>query len=128
MDHLSSLLVLSCSQRKRPDPGLLPAIERYQGPHFQVLRKYLRTRPDQAAALDILILSARFGLLAPATPIPDYDLRMTAPRVAELQPSVRALLGQLFQRNQYQRLCLALGRDYLAAVAGIKTLGCVCKL
>lgn len=100
----------------------MPAIERYQGPHFQVLRRYLRTRPDQAAALDILILSARFGLLAPATPIPDYDLRMIMPRAAELQPSVRECLVQLSQDKQYQRVCLALGRDYLAAVDGIKPL------
>ena len=32
------LLIMSCSQRKRPDLGLLPAIERYDGGHFRVLR------------------------------------------------------------------------------------------
>jgi len=33
----SRLLILSCSQRKRPDSGLLPAIERYDGPVFRVV-------------------------------------------------------------------------------------------
>jgi len=43
------LLILSCSQRKRPDPSLLPAIERYNGPPFQVLRRYLRECRGAAA-------------------------------------------------------------------------------
>jgi hypothetical protein len=33
------LLILACSQRKRPDPGLLPAIERYDGVNFRIFEK-----------------------------------------------------------------------------------------
>ncbi|MFN8458221.1 MAG: hypothetical protein U0401_26815 [Anaerolineae bacterium] len=33
-DKSKRLLILACSQRKRPDPGLLPAIERYDGGSF----------------------------------------------------------------------------------------------
>ena len=42
-DH--RLLILSCSQRKRPDRVLLPALERYDGPVFRMLRKFLRSCP-----------------------------------------------------------------------------------
>jgi hypothetical protein len=36
------LLIVSCSQRKRPDPGLLPALDRYDGGHFRILREAQR--------------------------------------------------------------------------------------
>ena len=49
------LLIVACSQRKQFDAGLLSAIERYDGPTFQVLRKWQRDRgwPD---TLTILVL------------------------------------------------------------------------
>lgn len=52
------LLIVSCSQRKRSDLGLLPAIERYDGVYFRLLRKAQREGywPEN---LDVLILSAQ---------------------------------------------------------------------
>jgi hypothetical protein len=34
----SRLLVLACSGTKRPDPGHMPAFDRYNGPLWQMLR------------------------------------------------------------------------------------------
>lgn len=39
-DH--RLRILSGTQTKQTDPLLLPALERYDGPMFRVLRKFLR--------------------------------------------------------------------------------------
>ena len=39
------MLILACSRRKRPDEGLLPAIERYDGPALRVVRRFLREMP-----------------------------------------------------------------------------------
>ena len=36
------MLILSCSSRKKPTNRQMPAIERYDGPAFRVLRKFLR--------------------------------------------------------------------------------------
>jgi|SRR5215210_261396 len=36
------MLILACSQRKRLDKKLLPAVERYDGAAFRVLRRFLR--------------------------------------------------------------------------------------
>ena len=55
------LLLLSCSQRKRPDPGLLPAIERYDGPQYQVLRTFIREYPAESQLSDTYILSAKLS-------------------------------------------------------------------
>ena len=58
------LLILACSQRKRLDPQPLPVLERYDGPAFRVLRKFLRDSPCEAQRIDISVLSAEFGLLS----------------------------------------------------------------
>jgi hypothetical protein len=72
------LLILACSQRKRPDAELLPALERYDGPAFRVLRRFLRSRaPDPP---EVLILSAEHGLIPRDLPIAAYDRKMTPAR------------------------------------------------
>lgn len=81
------LLIVGCSQRKRSDPGLLPAIERYDGVNFRVLRKAKR-EGYWPANLDVLILSTKYGLIKPETPIEDYDLRMTRGQALKLQSEI----------------------------------------
>jgi queuine/archaeosine tRNA-ribosyltransferase len=53
---------LTRTQRKRPEQGLLPAIERYDGVHFRVLRKAKR-EGYWPRNLEVLIVSAKYGLL-----------------------------------------------------------------
>lgn len=68
------LVILACSRRKRPDAGLMPAIDRYDGPLWQTLRTI--DRPGRIA--QAAFLSARFGLRdARWTELPDYDTHMT---------------------------------------------------
>ena len=77
------MLILSCSSRKKPSKEHLPAIERYDGPAFRVVRKYLRERGGPSPI--ILILSGNYGLIDSSTPICDYDCRMTTMRAKELR-------------------------------------------
>ena len=44
------LLILACSQRKRPEPGLLPAIQRDTGPVFHISMPLQRKRHSAAGA------------------------------------------------------------------------------
>src|SRR5438876_8192252 len=92
---MNRLLIISCSQRKKPDAGLLPAIDRYDGPAFRVLRKFLVEAPAHPPV--ILILSAKYGLIEAAQPVPDYDCRMSAALATRLRPQIltagRRLLG-----------------------------------
>jgi hypothetical protein len=110
------LLIMSCGQRKRPDSQLLPALQRYDGPPFHVLRRYLFTHLD--APLDIHILSAKFGLIPASQPIPVYEQRMTRDRARELLPSVRALIESILAAQSYSAVFLTVGRDYMAALEG----------
>lgn len=53
------------------------ALERYDGPAFHVLRKFIIECPAEARNLDIHILSAKFGLITAARSIPRYEQNVT---------------------------------------------------
>lgn len=84
------LLLLSCSRQKRRTRKLLPAIERYDGPAFRVLRRYLDQQPKGRP--DVLILSAKWGLIAGDALLPPYERRMTSRRASEIQEDTTARL------------------------------------
>lgn len=79
---MKRLLLLSCSATKRSDPGMLPAIERYDGPAYRVLRAW---RDDGHRLPRILILSAQYGLIGRDHPIADYDRVMDEARAEMLK-------------------------------------------
>ena len=110
------LLILACSQRKRPDPRPLPAIERYDGPAFRVLRKYLREGPGEAPT--VLILSARYGLIESDRRIPAYDCRMSAAQAKALRPRVLATARQVFTSRRWREVGVCGGKHYRSALDG----------
>ena len=118
----SRLLILSCSQSKRPTKGKLPALKRYDGPAFRVMKKYMRECPSEVQLPDTYILSAKFGLISADHPIPNYDLRMTPQRVEELQESTQSELEQILNEKQYQEFFISMGKDYLRVLDGYESL------
>jgi hypothetical protein len=114
-------ILLGCTKNKRSDEGLLPAIERYDGPNFRVLRRFLRDHPEAARNLSVFVLSAEFGLISGDRPIHDYDHRMTWARAEELRPQVLDALKSQFGHEQPE-LFILLGAIYLAAVQGIEAI------
>jgi hypothetical protein len=113
-------LFLSCSARKRKDAGPLPAIERYDGPAFRVLRRFLTVAADPP---DVLVLSARYGLVSSDREIPDYDTRMTPELAAEMRADVLRVLGEAVARGGYAEVGFCLGAAYRDAVVGFERAG-----
>jgi cytoplasmic iron level regulating protein YaaA (DUF328/UPF0246 family) len=110
------LLIIACSQRKRSDNGLLPAIERYDGVNFRVLQKAKR-EGYLLGNLDILILSAKYGLIEASTLIENYDLKMTKQRAIELQVRVTKDLDNYLSKTSYDEIFVNFGKTYLTALA-----------
>jgi len=109
------LLIIACSQRKRSNPGLLPAIERYDGVNFRVLRK-ARREGYWPKNLDVLILSAKYGLLGSETEIDAYDLRMSWGRAMELRPTLGLALAERVKAVPYTEIFVNLGKIYRLAL------------
>jgi hypothetical protein len=116
------LLILSCSQRKRPDSTPMPALERYDGPMFRVLRKFLRESPSKECHPDVYILSAQFGLILADQLIPNYDCQMTPQLASKLQPQMHAEFRSLLKHKQYEKSFISVGKSYAAALAGYEQL------
>ena len=114
------LLVMGCSRRKRLSSPLMPAIERYDGPTYQVLRKFYQCRSN-ISNLDVYILSARFGLIRASTLIPAYDQSMTPMQAEKLAPQVLSKVSHLLKNNKYCELHLCMGRQYLSCLYGYGT-------
>ncbi|OCR01055.1 hypothetical protein BCD67_16905 [Oscillatoriales cyanobacterium USR001] len=110
------LLILSCSQAKRSQKDDLPAIERYDGPSFRLLRRFLRQQPD--TLLDIYVLSAKFGLIRGDLVIPNYDQKMSKALASELSLSVVTNLEAIVSQGTYQKLLICVTKMYFNALSG----------
>jgi len=115
------LLIISCSATKRPEPTPIPAIERYDGPLWRVLRSFQREQPIIAADINVWAISAEHGLIPASTPICLYDRRMSTERAKALHSAVLSELQSVLG-TEYTQICLAVGKDYLRALCGWEAL------
>src|SRR5215218_7582810 len=107
------LAVLSCSAKKRDDDGPLPALERYNGPLYKVLRSFLR-EAAWPSSLSVAVMSAEYGLIGGLAQIEDYDQRMTRDLSDKWRPGSTKTLQAWGQ--QHDSVSLVLGKDYLPAL------------
>jgi hypothetical protein len=111
---LRRLLILPCSKAKARTAELLPAIERYQGPFFRLVN-----RVAYPNSLDVMILSAKYGLIPANTRIEYYDLKMDDSRALELQARVLQELIRQLDCYCYDEIFINLGRQYMKALNGV---------
>ena len=117
---MKRLIILSCSQRKvQSKPLLMRAIDRYDGPAYKVVRKYLRAVPDACGYDEFLILSAEFGLIPDSRRIPYYDRRMTIERAKELHQETLDTLKTILSSDRYRAVFIYMGKTYRGAIEGI---------
>lgn len=121
MNSKRRLLILSCSKRKNDSNKPIPAIERYNGPLFLVLRRFVRNCPLQARFLDVYILSATYGLIPSDFPTALYDRRLNIQRIIELQSQVSFAFSEVLRVN-YASVCFVLGKTYLGMFESLRPL------
>jgi hypothetical protein len=113
------LLVLSCSDRKKKIKELTPAIEIYDGVNYRSIKKAKR-EGNLSNNLDILIISAKYGLLNCDDPINYYKQRITPDRAKELRIDVLPKLKMILKNNNYGEIFVNLGKDYLPVIDGFE--------
>lgn len=116
---MSSLLVQSCSATKQDVENPVEALDLYDGYFFRIIKKAERTGRFQPG-LDILIISAKHGVVEPSDEIGYYDQRMDTELAEELNTDVVAAIADRVEENKYQKVWINLGKDYLPAVDGIE--------
>jgi hypothetical protein len=116
-----NLLIISCSKRKRRvNHGLkVPAGELYDGPVYRVIRNLKRKQPY--VNLNILIVSAKYGLVQWDEPIELYDLRMSSSIAEQLKPQILNKL-QLMPLTGKMNVYIEVGKDYRAALPDLSCL------
>lgn len=114
------LLILGCSRRKRESVCPVPALEVYDGPHFQSLRAYLKDK-GWPPGLMIKIISAKHGMIDATTLIETYDRRLDKEAAKKLNPKVLHILKEL-KLSPPESVFINLGKDYLPAIDGMDTL------
>ena len=113
------LLIISCSDKKDTQPGLLPASQRYTGAWYGVIDKVKRegNLPDN---LDILIISAKYGLINSETQIENYDQKMDHVRARELNEPILTKLENIISMKSYEGILINLGSTYMVAISGLE--------
>jgi cytoplasmic iron level regulating protein YaaA (DUF328/UPF0246 family) len=113
------LLVISCSAKKRKSRGEISAWDLYDGMVFRVLKK-LQRESEFSHDIDIVIISAKYGLLLPKQKVKWYDLRMNASLAQSQRRAVVNRLRKLIRHKVYGEVCINLGKDYLPAIGDPK--------
>jgi len=100
-------------------------MDRYDGPTYRTLRKFY---PDghPPLNLDVVIISAKYGLLRCQQLIENYDHPMTVKRAGELRSKVQARLNALIQDSRecpfslgaYDQVFINLGKTYMQILEG----------
>ncbi len=113
-----NLLILGCSDRKRECYGSAPALEVYDGPNFQTLRKYFREN-GWPPGLIIKIISAKYKIIDATTIIEPYDERLDKETAKKMRNRVRYHLKKI---EHPKSVFVNMGKNYLPAISCIKSL------
>ncbi|ETA67184.1 Protein of unknown function (DUF328) [Methanolobus tindarius DSM 2278] len=111
------LMILPCSKRKADFEDEIPAIERYEGQYFRIIKNYIDDFSN-CDGFDIAILSAKYGLIEPMEKIENYDLKMNDSIALELNKSVIKKLKVMNKKKQYKEVAINLGETYFKAING----------
>ena len=107
------LLIIPCSKRKASlARAKIPAIDLYDGPFYRIIRKLFQEhgKPNN---LDIMVLSAKYGLLDLNEKIATYDQRMTPEMARGMAGNVYSSLANRLKTNQYKEVMINLGKQYM---------------
>lgn len=107
---MKDLLIIFCSDLKKKLEGKVKAWDLYDGVVYRVLKK----NKIDFEKYDVVIISAKYGLIYPDTAIEYYDQRMNRKRAKELKESISSNLERIL-KEPYNKIYVCLGKWYLLA-------------
>ncbi|MFX1466176.1 MAG: hypothetical protein ACFFA5_06875 [Promethearchaeota archaeon] len=123
-----ALLIVSCSATKSSQIKSIPALLRYLGKTFLFL-KHLLLENSWPIHVDLLIVSAKFGLVKPKEPIPFYEQQLTPETISKTEQIIDDQIEN--QEFNYIECFLNLSKLYLKAINSLEnvlqSIGCSIK-
>lgn len=115
---MPTLLLQSCSASKNEVNRETPALELYSGYFYKIIKKSIRN-DEFRSDTDLLILSAKYGILDPTDEIPYYDREMDSARAQELHADVVESIATRIEEVGYDQLVVNMGSTYREAIEGL---------
>lgn len=103
------LIILPCSKEKRQLDNV-KAINLYNGPFYKIIRKF------NLDNIDLLIMSAKYGLIDSNHLISYYDMKMTTERAKEIAEETQLRLNDVLVNSNYEEILINLGKTYMVAL------------
>ena len=107
---MSSLIIMSCSKTKKPLEHVR-AIDLYDGQAFRIIKKH------SPGDLEILIISAKYGIIHSMDIISYYDKVMTVSKAIELRDELEKETRRTAKCNHTERVFLYLGHPYNLSIS-----------
>ena len=107
---MTDMIIMSCSRTKKRLDNV-PAMELYDGQAYRVIRK---SSPEH---IEILIISAKYGLLRSTDIISYYDQAMTVSQAIGMSKEVSSGIKNTVSRGDFKRIFISLGFPYSFAVS-----------
>ena len=119
------LIILSASESRSTNPQPLPAIERYQGVFFRVVRKYVREGKLKNAG--IIVVSERYGVLQADEEVPYHTpfqgkLSLSKEMLEEINQKNLAKLKSIFNKTRYSEIIVVCGQEFRELIKGFEEL------
>jgi hypothetical protein len=112
---MKPVLVIACGEGKKR--GVHPAHRLYTGSLWQTYRKRReeqegRDWSGKHPALDVFVISARYGLVEETMPIANYNHRLVRSEVEDLAEKIREQIRRFHSRLRWQGVVFVGGKLY----------------
>ena len=103
----------------------IPALERYNGVYFRVLKKYLRE--GRFRDTDILIVSEKYGLIWSDDKIPLYEIHGKMGSLTLDEKAIEKLRQENLKKlekilDRYSEIYVNVGKEYMKLIKGFEKL------
>jgi len=122
---MQKAIIVAASQRRKREPKTpIPALERFTGVYFRVLKKYIRE--GKLTQTDIIILSPEHGIIQVQDKIPYTEptekLLLNKDMIAKMRKNNLQILEKIFNKKQYSKIYVNVGRTLIKLIEGFDKL------
>lgn len=110
------MIIMSCSDRKNRYRDAHSAIDVYDGQFYSILKNFFVEYPDLEVNTEVLIVSAKYGLIRSTNLISYYDLKMDSEIAESQKDSNTKKLLKYIEKYKPEKILVVMGETYLESI------------